>query len=134
MFTNKIKALGGILFAGALCAPGAFAQPQSCSPDFVRGWYGSQTSSVLSTGSLLGPVVGFGRLRFEENGVISGTMSQSTNGAVVQNALLGNYTVSNDCTVSVMLNDANGSSRTFRGIITRGGDQILFVQTNAGST
>jgi len=93
--------------------------PNAASP----GAAAASGGLVANGTSLVGDMPSLGRYYFDGNGGIVGL----ANYVPVLRALVGSYTVNNDCTLNIKLN----SGQTYGGVVVNQGQQVLFIETDA---
>jgi len=84
------------------------------------------------------PAAGIGEISFsatsDTGGTVSGSESLSFGGLQVQPTFTGTYTVSApQCTGSINVTFKDGGNPTLDFVIVKGGEEIEFLQTNAGA-
>jgi hypothetical protein len=101
----------------------------------VNGAPAGQTTAALppgglsgSSASISGNMPGLGRFFFDGSGNILGLAAGSGNSALSY-APVGLYAVGSDCTAAFYLN----SGQHYNAVVVAGGNQALFVQSDAGS-
>ncbi len=98
---------------------------------------GSTTTGSTSTGAqagsvtVAGPVAGYAVLYFDGNGNVGGSAAATSTGtSVQQNNIVGSYSVSNSCTVSISLSNPANVKQTFQGVIVEGGNEVFVAETD----
>jgi hypothetical protein len=107
-----------------------FALKPNTNNPATSGTTGGTYGGLVGNGaSLIGNVPSLGRYYFDGNGAIVGL----SNYVPAVRMQVGNYSVANDCTVSIQLN----SGESYGGIIVAQGQQVLFIESDtagAGTT
>ncbi|HWC99559.1 MAG TPA: hypothetical protein VG456_22520 [Candidatus Sulfopaludibacter sp.] len=80
---------------------------------------------VANGTSLVGNMAGLGRFYFDGNGGIVGLANYTP----VLRALVGSYTINNDCTMTIKLN----SGQAYGGVVVNQGQQVLFIETDSAA-
>lgn len=112
-----------------------------CSARTIRGSYATNISGTFllpptegSTAPPVGvPLASVGQLTFGSRGYVSGTDTNSFNGAISTYPVSGNYSVNDDCTGTLDVTLPNGFTITNNIRIAAGGDEIFLIQTNPGT-
>ena len=66
-------------------------------------------------------------------GGVYGNSAASILGIWSQGNVVGEYSVDEDCNISLKLTDAAGAVQHFSGVLTRAGDSAAVLQTDAGT-
>jgi hypothetical protein len=111
-------------------------QGQKCGPGALRGSYGFLADGVAGPPTVpadaAGPLKGVGTVAFERDGSFTLVATRSVNGVLDPDplTLTGRYTFTGDCTFRM----AFDVGFTFTAAIADGGDEILFIETDPGTT
>ena len=89
---------------------------------------------LASGGSIItgGRFAQTGRLRFDAQGIVTGTAGSSVSGAIVRSTFSGTYRVQEDCSFSVRLADENGILSHIYGTLYGDGSKFVFIYSDEG--
>jgi hypothetical protein len=80
-------------------APTAKADNKGCSNATLKGTFSQKgTGVIIAPASIAGPIANVGTFTFDGNGVVTGALVNSLNGAIVPATEKGTYQVNSDCT------------------------------------
>lgn len=140
-----LAALAGRFASGARghVEPGARTQTPAerehqprCTRGTVRGSYGYISAGFAGPPTVpaesAGPLAGVGTVNFDPRGGFTLTATRSVNGVIDPQPLTlnGTYTVNGDCTLTM----AFAVGFTFNATVVADGAEILFVETDTGTT
>ena len=104
-----------------------------CSASTLRGVYGHHFTGVFFISpSTPVPLASVGRTIFDGAGGITGNDTNSFGGTVASFELTGTYSVNEDCTGTMTVNES-GFAISSNFVIVEEGKQILAVEINPGS-
>ena len=98
----------------------------------LKGNYVYANSGYIVSGPTQLPFAQAGHDFFQGNGTLTGASTVNTNGEVTRIVYTGTYTVKPDCSGSATLNDNLGGTAHFDFFVTKGGEVLAYVQTDAG--
>ncbi|WPB81842.1 hypothetical protein KYC5002_22345 [Archangium violaceum] len=133
--------MGSVLAAGLLglaheAAGGALAAETStnsqCRPSVLKGTYVYANNGYIVTGSDRIPFAQAGGDAFRGDGTFTGSAAVSTNGEITRITYTGTYTLKPDCSGTATLTDNLGVTAHFDMFVTKNGESITFLQTDAG--
>jgi hypothetical protein len=106
----------------------------ACTTSTISGGYGYAISGMLfqSSGSFY-TFADSGSLTADGNGTFTGSSTFSESGTIASRSISGTYTVNSDCTGSATFTDSLGNSLNINLVILGGGQEIDFIQTDAGA-
>jgi len=108
------------------------AAQNTCTEAHFAGPYGfTITGVVVNTNGGFYPAAESGTVTADGNGNLSGSATLSQAGHIQSQSFTGTYTVNSDCTGTVTTIDSNGPAH-FSIVIVDNGQQILFIETDAG--
>lgn len=147
--------LAAIAVTALIAVTPAASAAVSCTNDLLTGVYGLRVSGMIKAPITVGvagvalsdamaarmkagsaganAAAGYARLVMDGTGGISGSSGASIVGIWSQGPVVGQYTVSEDCTFGLTLTDASGSVQHFDGVLTRMGESASILQTDAGT-
>ena len=106
------------------------ASADACNPQDLHGAYGLHLSGFAAVSGALTPAVVVGRLVFESGGKVTGESSANFNGLLLGNPVTGQYEFTDDCTLTMVLQDTSGALQHFEGYGTTGANEIQLEQTD----
>src|ERR1022692_2768808 len=106
-------------------------RPAACSNAILTGNYGFAINGTADGN----PITAVGQIATNGNGTIAGNETISEN-CKVGNLLevLGTYTIKSNCTGTMTIQAQDRSKQNFNLTVTSGGEQIVMVQTDSGTT
>ena len=129
------------LAATLLTACADYARAQNCSNDDFKGVYSAVVlgSFISIPGLPAGPTNRVGRVQVDGNGVSSITATVSLFGVIAPESYGGTYTISSDCTASVILQVPFPGVPApiplqFTGVLASGGRTMNLILTNPQGT
>jgi hypothetical protein len=139
--TTPGVAISGIAQSQARSLPGfedllAIGKPLRCNNALVNATYGFIAEGAAGPPTLppdmAGPLTGVGTVAFNSNGTFQLTATRSVNGVIDPAPLVlnGTYSVNPDCTFKMNFD----VGFTFSAVIVNGGREILFLETDLGTT
>jgi len=106
-------------------------RPAACSNASLTGHYGF---AINGTANGL-PITAVGQIATNGDGTLDGIETISDNGAVGNRlAVLGTYAIESNCTGTMTIQAAGRSKQNFSVTVISGGNQIVMVQTDNGTT
>ena len=111
-------------------------QSRACGPTALRGSYGFLADGAAGPptvpAELAGPLKGVGTVTFDRDGSFTLVATRSVNGVLdpAPLSLTGSYTFTGGCTFRMVFD----VGFTFTAAIVGGGDEILFIETDPGTT
>ncbi len=103
-----------------------------CDPRKFSGAYGVQLSGNTTISGSPQPVALIGRLVFDGQGGVSGSMSVNFTGFLLGNPVTGAYDAHTNCTLNWSLQDDSGAFQHFSGTMTGDLARVEFRQTDQG--
>ena len=106
-------------------------RPAACSNGSLTGRYGFAINGTANGN----PITAVGQIATNGNGTLDGIETISDNGAVGNRlGVLGTYAIESNCTGTMTIQAAGRSKQNFSVTVISGGNQIVMVQTDNGTT
>ena len=104
----------------------------ACTSATAAGSFGFTTTGTLLLPSGPAPVAAVGLVTFDLNGNVTGSQDRSVGGAFAHETITGTFTVTRDCTITVVANvyDSSGNlvrTSTIPGVLVNNGKQIRAI-------
>ena len=104
----------------------------ACTSATAAGSFGFTTTGTLILPSGPAPVAAVGLVSFDLNGNVTGSQDRSVGGAFAHETITGTFTVTRDCTITVVANvyDSSGNlvrTSTIPGVLVNNGKQIRAI-------
>jgi hypothetical protein len=104
----------------------------ACTSATAAGSFGFTTTGTLILPTGPAPVAAVGVVTFDLNGNITGGQDRSVGGAFAHETITGTFTVTRDCTITVVANvyDSSGNlvrTSTIPGLLVNNGKQIRAI-------
>ena len=107
------------------------SRPAACSNRSLTGRYGFSINGTANGN----PITAVGQIATNGNGTLDGRETISDNGAIGNLlAVLGTYAIKSNCTGTMTIQAAGRSKQNFNVTVISGGNQIVMVQTDSGTT
>jgi len=113
----------------------ALAQDAGCSMAQLQGAYAvyGQGSGILGNPPQPGIEVDVGIATLDGKGNLAGSITFSFNGTIFRTKFIGVYLVRSDCTITLSIKDDFGEHLQEEGVVLGHGNEIRFIETNAGT-
>ena len=112
-------------------APTAKAADKGCSTVSLRGTFSRRdTGTVLLPAAAAGPVAAVGVFTFDGTGNVTGATISSQNGNIGQGTQTGTYTVSPDCTGTIIVLGSSGHTSHYSFVMDE--DGFEYICTDSG--
>jgi YD repeat-containing protein len=123
-----------LLLTLSLClaaSPALWADDHECSVATLHGAFAFTFTGTARTASGVSQRGGIGRYEWDGRGNLVGSITSNADGVVLRRALIGTYTVDEDCTGTIAVDflDALGGHATFDMIIDDDGREVRTVST-----
>lgn len=129
-------AVAVVLFAALALIPGVPVKAQSgCTASTLSGPYGFAIQGYyFSPDSYYGMYAAAGRIVFNGEGGITGSLTESYSGQIMRGRpLSGDYVLKADCTGTARLvSKEYGSISNLDFVVTGGGKEVQFIQSDSG--
>ena len=104
----------------------------ACTSATAAGSFGFTTTGTLILPSGPAPVAAVGLVSFDLNGNVTGSQDRSVGGAFAHETITGTFTVTRDCTITVVANVYDSSvnlvrTSTIPGVLVNNGKQIRAI-------
>jgi hypothetical protein len=104
----------------------------ACTSATAAGTFGFTTTGALILPTGPAPVAAVGLVTFDLNGNITGSQDRSVGGAFAHETITGTFSVTRDCTITVVANvyDSSGNlvrTSTIPGVLVNNGKQIRAI-------
>lgn len=132
---GSVLTVGFLGLAHAASGEGLAEDPSmhsQCRPGMLKGNYVYANNGYIVSGPTQIPFAQAGHDFFQGNGTLTGAATVNTNGEVTRIVYTGTYTVKPDCSGRATLNDNLGGTAHFDFFVTKSGDALAYVQTDAG--
>jgi hypothetical protein len=103
-----------------------------CKPRMLKGNYVYANDGYIVTGPDRVPFAQAGHDLFRGDGTFTGSATVSTNGVFTRVVYSGTYTLAPDCSGTAMTTDNFGVTDHFDFFVTKNGEALTFIQTDAG--
>lgn len=105
------------------CDSSAFSGPYTYA---IRGW--------VVAGGTYQPFADAGRIVADGNGALNGKSTYSASGAIGRRTFSGSYSIDSNCSGTAILRDNLGNVATLPITVVDGGQEVLFIQSESGTT
>lgn len=122
-----IGSVSGLSISDAISQEANAQVTPSCNNTTIKGSYGINFTGTFGTQ----PVAVVGLVNFNGEASFQGTGTLNFNGTISPNRLVsGNYSVKQDCTLQILIEDIDNTISSLNGVIVDGGKEIFLIQTN----
>ena len=125
---NFLRMISIVLLFMAIFAVGS-ASAATCSDATLKGVYGFIVSGLGGDGT---PRAIVGQATADGKGSLSGTLTKSRDGTILELTFTGSYSVAKNCTGSATYNDQDGETRHVNFVFENGNKGWQAIQTDSG--